>query len=145
MEATLQLRCAGFSCEAWALACAGSVVVVHGPNCPLACGILPDQGSNLCPLPLQVDSQPLDHQSSPRHFSLEWRTHVSDCPSGQLDVLQALQTHHVPNWAQEPCAQLCLLLVLCPPPQRMLPHPICHPSQYTGHCFWLPPSVPPSS
>ena len=30
--------------------------------------ILPDQGSNLWPLPWQVDSQPLDHQRSPRLF-----------------------------------------------------------------------------
>ena len=30
--------------------CAGSVVVAHGPSCSAACGILPDQGSNPCPL-----------------------------------------------------------------------------------------------
>ena len=29
---------------------AGSVVVAHGPSRSVACGILPDQGSNLCPL-----------------------------------------------------------------------------------------------
>ena len=29
---------------------AGSVVVAHGPSCPAACGIFPDQGSNPCPL-----------------------------------------------------------------------------------------------
>ena len=29
---------------------AGSVVVVHGPSCSVACGIFPDQGSNPCPL-----------------------------------------------------------------------------------------------
>ena len=29
---------------------AGSVVVAHGPSCSAACGILPDQGSNPCPL-----------------------------------------------------------------------------------------------
>ena len=31
----------------------------------LACGILPDQGSNPCPLHWQVDSQPLRHKGSP--------------------------------------------------------------------------------
>ena len=36
--------------------CAGSVVVAHGPSCSAACGILPDQGSNPCPLHWQVDS-----------------------------------------------------------------------------------------
>ena len=44
---------------------AGSVVVAHGPSCSAACGILPDQGSNLCPLHWQADSQPLHHQGSP--------------------------------------------------------------------------------
>ena len=33
-----------------------SVVVVHGFSCPVACGIFPDQESNLCPLHYQVDS-----------------------------------------------------------------------------------------
>ena len=44
---------------------AGSVVVAHGPSCSAACGILPDQGSNLCPLHWQADSQPLCHLGSP--------------------------------------------------------------------------------
>ena len=44
---------------------AGSVVVAHGPSCSAACGIFPDQGSNLCPLHRQADSQPLRHQGSP--------------------------------------------------------------------------------
>ena len=30
-----------------------------------ACGIFPDQGSNLCPSHYQADSLPLDHQGSP--------------------------------------------------------------------------------
>ena len=49
---------------------AGSVVVAHGPSCSAACGILPDQGSNPCPLHWQADSQPLRHQGSPEIFSL---------------------------------------------------------------------------
>ena len=44
---------------------AGSVVVAHGPSCSVACGIFPDQGSNLCHLHWQADSQPLCHQGSP--------------------------------------------------------------------------------
>ena len=44
---------------------AGSVIVAHGPSCSAACGILPDQGSNPCPLYWQADSQPLRHQGSP--------------------------------------------------------------------------------
>ena len=34
----------------------GSVVVAHGFSCSAACGILPDQGLNPCPLHWQVDS-----------------------------------------------------------------------------------------
>ena len=43
-----------------------SVVVAHGPSCSAACGILPDPGSNPCPLHWQADSQPLRHQGSPQ-------------------------------------------------------------------------------
>ena len=56
------LRCAGFSLW-WLLLlrstgsrCAGSVVVVHGLSCSVACGIFPDQGSHPCPLHWQADS-----------------------------------------------------------------------------------------
>ena len=45
--------------------CAGSVIVAHGPSCSTARGIFPDQGSNLCPLHWQADSQPLHRQGSP--------------------------------------------------------------------------------
>ena len=34
----------------------GSVVVVHGLSCPVACGIFLDQGLNLWPLHWQADS-----------------------------------------------------------------------------------------
>ena len=44
---------------------AGSVIVAHGPSRSVACGILPDQGPNPCPLHWQADSQPLRHQGSP--------------------------------------------------------------------------------
>ena len=47
---------------------AGSVIVAHGPSCSAACGILPDQGTNPCPLHWQADSQPLHHQGSPITF-----------------------------------------------------------------------------
>ena len=44
-----------------------SAVVVLRLSCPTACAIFPDQGSNPCPLPWQVDSYPLDHQGSSSH------------------------------------------------------------------------------
>ena len=50
---------------------AGSATVAHGPSCSVACGILPDQGSNPCPLHRQADSQPLRHQGSPSQVSVD--------------------------------------------------------------------------
>ena len=49
---------------------AGSVIVAHGLSCSVACGILPDQGPNPCPLHRQADSQPLRHQGSPAQVIL---------------------------------------------------------------------------
>ena len=37
----------------------GLVVVARGLSCPVACGIFPDQGLNLCPPHWQVESHPL--------------------------------------------------------------------------------------
>ena len=65
-------RCAGLSLSRPLLLgstgsrCTGSVIVAHGPSCSTACGILPDQGSNPCPLHWQADSQPPRHQGSPK-------------------------------------------------------------------------------
>ena len=42
----------------------GSVVVVLGLSCSEACGIILDQGRNLCPLHWWADSLPLSHQGS---------------------------------------------------------------------------------
>ena len=43
----------------------GSAVTAHGLHYSQTCGIFPDQGSNPCLLPWQVDSSPLTHQGSP--------------------------------------------------------------------------------
>ena len=48
-----------------------SVIVVHW-LCLTACGILPDQGMNPCPLYGQMDLYPLDHQTSPNMNPLSW-------------------------------------------------------------------------
>ena len=68
-------RCADLSLSQapllWSTGCrrAGSAIVAHGPSRSAARGILPDQGSNPCPLHRQADSQPLRHQGSPLiHF-----------------------------------------------------------------------------
>ena len=58
-------HCSGFSCcRAQALGCIGFSCC----GCSVACGIFPDQGSNLCSLHWQgtlVDSLSLNHQGSP--------------------------------------------------------------------------------
>ena len=50
------------------------LVVVHRLSCSAACGIFLDQGSNPCPLPWQVNSDPLCHQESPlqSNFNAEY-------------------------------------------------------------------------
>ena len=64
-------RCAGLSpsrpllLRSTGSRCTGSAIVAHRPSRSTACGIFPDQGSNLCPLHWQADSQPLRHQGSP--------------------------------------------------------------------------------
>ena len=69
--AVLSLHCfAGFSLE-WLLflGSTGSVAVAHGLSCPVACEIIPDQGSNLGPLHWQADSLPLDPQGGGRRLT----------------------------------------------------------------------------
>ena len=50
---------------AHSLSFCGPQALEHRLSCPEACGIFPDQGSNLYPLHCKVDSQPLGHQGSP--------------------------------------------------------------------------------
>ena len=50
----------------------GSVVEEHRLSCSPACGIFPDQGSNLCLLHWQVDSYPLHHQGSLSALTSIW-------------------------------------------------------------------------
>ena len=42
-----------------------------GAHCPVACGILPERGSNPCPLHWQTDASPLGHQASPQWLRLD--------------------------------------------------------------------------
>ena len=58
---------------------AGSAIVAHRPSCSVACGIVPDQGSNPCPLHQQADSQPLRHQGSPMYIFIEPTLQVQRC------------------------------------------------------------------
>ena len=45
--------------------------MAHRFSCSAACGIFPEQGSNLCPLHWQADSSPLHHQGSPTAYTSE--------------------------------------------------------------------------
>ena len=65
---------------------AGSAIVAHGPSRSAACGIVPDQGSNPCPLHWQADSQPLRHQGSPPQ--------AFRCGAGLSKVKSWLNLHH---------------------------------------------------
>ena len=56
---------------------AGSAAVAHGPSRSATCGILPDQGSNPCPLHWQADSQPLCHQGSPQNFLFKLKCFIT--------------------------------------------------------------------
>ena len=85
-------RCAGLSLSRPLLLrstgsrCAGSVVVAHRLSCSAACGILPDQGLNPCPLHWQADSQPLRHQGSPQRPILSLNSTVTaQWPSAKMD------------------------------------------------------------
>ena len=86
-------RCTGLS-PSWPLLLrstgsrrAGSVIVAHGPSCSAARGILPDQGSNPCPLHWQADSQPLRHQGSPGWLALPFPWHTVCTAIWQLQLL----------------------------------------------------------
>ena len=65
---------------------AGSVVAAHGLSRSAACGILPDQGPNPCPLHWQADSQPLRHQGSPEKnfFKVKKKKKRTDRTLGQM-------------------------------------------------------------
>ena len=63
-------HCSGFSWwRAQALGARASIAGANRLSRHAACGILPDQGSSLCLLHRQVDSQPLDHRGSPNFYS----------------------------------------------------------------------------
>ena len=60
----------------------GSGVVAHGLSWPAACGIVPDEGSNLCPLLWQAGSYPLNHQRSAQLASFG----EASCQGGKAHV-----------------------------------------------------------
>ena len=65
--------CGGFSrCRARALGVRAQELWHMGLGCPMACGIFPEQGSNLFSLHWQADSYPLEHQGVLHALSLSY-------------------------------------------------------------------------
>ena len=93
----------------------GSVVVVHGPSCSVACRILPNQGLNPRPPHWQADSQPLRHQGSPSRFLLVINfIHISVYMS--IPIVQFIPPPPpavFPPWCPYVCS-LHLCLKFCP-------------------------------
>ena len=85
-------HCRGLSLRSTGSRRAGSVVVAHRPSCSTACGILPDQGSNLCPLHRQADSQPLRHQGSPTLILLKVAYPVVSAPFVEKTILCPIES-----------------------------------------------------
>ena len=106
---------------------AGSVIVAHGPRRSAACGILPDQGSNPCPLHWQADSQSLHHQGSPTVHFLILMVSLGTVivPVGVLFSLLMCYSEHIlrlkvqwkstclPSWTHLVLISLCHVLGLC--------------------------------
>ena len=117
---------------------AGSVIVAHGPSCSAACGILPNQGLNPCPLHRQADSQPLRHQGSslPSVFRIKTKLLIIWLP--QVVLAWFLPTDLAP-WSftvfcshTSFCSHSCILPMLPPTTQPLqrtvlsaLPIPLC--------------------
>ena len=103
---------------------AGSIVVAHGPSCAAACGILPDQGSNPCPLHWQADSQPLRHQGSPGLLIfisiLFWHM------NSQVSPVPYQSENHIHRESHSIHARVCLLSCL------PLPSPACDRYNFYG-------------
>ena len=90
----------------------GSIVVVPRFRCSEACGVLPDQGSNLCPLHWQADSYPLCHQGSP-HMSLlrnSFCEQVRDLLCQGLAMFRMVRLYQMGSCAKSGVEQSPLLL-----------------------------------
>ena len=97
------LRCAGFLWWWLLLWGTGSVVVMHGLSCSVACGIFLDLGLNLCPQHWLAGSYPLYHQVSPfiskfqklkKHYLLYCRAVIAQyiAAMNHLVVIPSLKT-----------------------------------------------------
>ena len=74
----------------------GSVVTVRGLNCPSACGIFLDQGSNPCPLHWQMDSFPLGCQGSPKLTEFNLKLMLQVMLHKRAEIQTCLTPHPAP-------------------------------------------------
>ena len=72
------------ACRVSTVAPPGSVVAAQWLCCPEACGIVPYQRSNPCPLQWLADSQPLGHQGSSSFSSLPYIPVLAKYPNQWL-------------------------------------------------------------
>ena len=70
--------CVGSVVVAPGLESTGSAVVAQGLSCSVACGIIPDERSNLGLLHWQEDSLPLSHHESPHPSFVNTVSSVED-------------------------------------------------------------------
>ena len=75
--------------------------MAHGLSCPMPCGILADQGSDLCLLYQQADSYPLGHQASPYTSFNRGRSITQPeeglAPSSEFPL--SVSPHPTPSWS----------------------------------------------
>ena len=81
-------------CGPQALGVWASVAVAHGLRCSKACGIFPNQRSNLCPPHWQGDSHPLYHQGSTKEgfLILIFLLTPRGCPLSSLHLRSCIHT-----------------------------------------------------
>ena len=100
----------------------GLTVVAQGLRCSAACGIFPDQGSNLCHLHWPADSSPLSHQGNPYENNLD----LMD-PWKDAGTPRGLRVNHIVRTAG--------LIGIWVSPQKA-PWGISIKRNVIGHSFW---------
>ena len=78
----------------------GSGVAEHGLSCSLACGLIPAQRLNLCPLHWQADSFPPNQQGSPGNALLSYTKSMSCGVGPELQFHHCHTTDTVMNFRQ---------------------------------------------
>ena len=114
--------------------------MVHGLSCSVACGILPDQGLNLCLLHWQADSLLLSHLGSPPSGILSCHIHIR---TYSLLSSVAQSCLFATPWTAAHQASLSITDSWCL--LKLMPIELVMPSNYLILCHpLLPPAIFPS-